>query len=250
MLLKFIDLLAFSSLLVSLAALSIAYCTLVFMGIPISYSILLLIFFGTLIIYNIDHISGMKEDKKDNPSRYYFVSRNITLLKVLIFISALICLALITKIGLLKSAFLIPVAIIGIFHRRIKYNPIVTSIYITISWLAVVVIFPGYINENYSNIEWIIFIIGTALLANAYTSSILLTSNAKKLIGTPMIITIMGIASAAFAPAKLIPLIFIPLITFIALTKFRNIERYEHLYLDLSLILGSIISVVALKIVI
>ena len=94
------------------------------------------------------------------------------------------------------------------------------------------------------------FITGTALLANAYASSILLTANAKKLIGFPMIITIVGTASAAFAPTRIVPLIFIPLITLVALTKFRNIERYEHLYLDVSLILGSIISVVVLKTII
>ncbi|NIP30821.1 MAG: hypothetical protein GTO02_13210, partial [Candidatus Dadabacteria bacterium] len=171
MFLKLIDSLAFLSIIVSATASLLALCTFTYLGSKIPYDIIALIFSGTLSIYNIDHLRGLKSDSGTNPLRTVFIRKYLLNIKIIIVISLIFSLFLGFKTGLLELYWLLPAIFLGLLHRRIKNNNLFSGIYITISWLIVTVIFPASIHGKLSQIFLPSLIIGTALFSNAYISS-------------------------------------------------------------------------------
>ena len=59
MILKVLKFFAFTSLIVAILSLTLAFVTINILNVEIKDDLLLLIFYGTLSIYNVDHIRGL-----------------------------------------------------------------------------------------------------------------------------------------------------------------------------------------------
>lgn len=244
----YINILSHTGLLVSLAALSLLCTTYTFFGTEIRPEILIIVFTGTYCIYNTDHIRGITSDKRSRPLRVRFIKNNRRVLVILTLLSFLVS----SVAGLLYLSFkqisiLLTVMVIGLLHRRLKHNYVLSSIYITASWICVVILMPlsGIIPDG---ILWFAFIVGTALHANAlaYTMSTE-TLNGTNILKIPGLIAAAGCVSAIIAPHRFLPVICIPAVTLLVLLLFHKRENFELMYLDGSLIAGSVLSMFLLQ---
>lgn len=241
---KSINYLIYSSVFVSLISSILSIVCLFTLGNKISVDVTLLIFFGTLLIYNLDHLKDIGSDRFTNPERTKFIYKNELLLKTIVVISFAISTYLFFYIGIDMTSILIPVFVIGVFHWKLKNNQLFSIIYITLSWTVVVVIFPtlGVVDKN-NNLLLTAIIMGLSFLANA---TVFMASENKFRHTTVLIAKVLvfiAVIVAILSPSQLKPFAFIPGLTFIALLFYKPVERYNLIYMDGSLLVGGILCV-------
>lgn len=243
---KIINYLIYSSIFVSIASSVLSVIPPIVFDIKISVNKTLLVFFGTLLIYNIDHLKDIKIDKFTNPGRTQFVENYRNYLLVLIVISILASTYLFFKIEFQQTKILIPVFIIGIFHWKLKKNTIFSIIYITLSWTIVIVIFPS-IGEIYpkKGLFFTALIFGLTFLANAsvFVASEHKSKTISKTVFFAKLITVGGVILASVFGYATIPFMFIPGLTLFALFFYKPTEKYNLFFMDGALLLGGILSV-------
>ncbi len=243
---KIINHLIYSSIFVSIVSSFLFAVTLFTFDKIIPINKVLLVFFGTLLIYNIDHLKDIKSDKVTNPERTDFIEKNKSLLKAIVVVSLLASTYLLFQIGIYKTLILIPAFFIGIFHWKLKKNKVFSILYITLSWTVVVTIFP-LMGEFYSRKDLVLLttIFGLVFMANA--SVFVASEHGSKTVGRAVIsskiIVVIALVIALLLSTEMRPLAFIPALTLIALIYYKPDERYNLFIMDGALLVGGLLSV-------
>lgn len=248
MIVNLINKTVYTGVLVAFAAACLLFNTYLFFNINVREPVVITVLFGTLFIYNTDHIRGLARDKSTEPERVSFIKNNIIFMKVLTTTSLLISsLAGLLFLSAYEILLLIPVILLGLFHRILKKNLVLKSIYITVSWTIVVAVLPTLHNTP-SGIYWYTVIVASVLFSNAYAYS---AAKSKKKESTyqrlPVIVSASGCMLTLIAPADFIYILTLPLLTLSALLISGKKDIPEHLFLDGSLLAGAVISMILIQ---
>ena len=204
---------------------------------------------GTFIIYNLDRLRDIDRDRATSPLRTAFVLRNLRVLYVAVGIVA---------IGFLTALLAAPPAIIllctaiglvGLFHRRLKESAALKTAYVSTAWVAACVGIPWIASGRTSPGPWLASILFASLTANLIASNLRDSeseveeksthSGRAPALWAARAMTILAIAVTLAAPASLHPLVWIPVCEGLALAYFRPTERYGHIVVDGSLLVGA-----------
>ena len=201
---------------------------------------------GTLVVYNVDRLRDLEQDRLTAPQRSIFVLRHEKALTLLCGASGLACLPL---------ALLLPAAawgacglalVLGLFHRRLKANrPAAAVFYVTLAWLAVVVGIPAAtLGARPVAVLAAASALGPAIAANLVASELRgLPSSAAvgRRLRLGQWLALAGcLASLLYAPTR--PLIAVPLCAWASLAGFRSSERYALIVLDGALLAGALMA--------
>ena len=242
MILRVLKFLAFTSLIVALLSLTLALCTISILDIKINYDLLLLIFFGTLTIYNVDHIRGLQKDLATNPERVRFIRKNLKVIYLIVVVSFFFSVLFSFKIGFkLLPVILIPF-ILGLAHRRLKKFSLFSAIYITLSWVIVTTVLPTYLDNILNSVYWLSLVIGISLFCNAKLSTIQEQHLDLSDIKFTIIFLILNILLIFILGGVYTFLLPIPLLTALSLLEYKNKEFFEAIYLDGSQLLGAAVT--------
>jgi hypothetical protein len=214
---------------------------------------------GTLVVYNIDRLRDLENDRLTAPRRSRFVAQHRDALTALSVASAGLCLPLVAMLPQAVAWVCASALGLGLFHRRLKgANPAFAVLYITLAWVAVVVGIPAAaVAPGLGNPESVALVKGGAIAAIAVAPSIAANLIASQLRGQPVVETtrrrlrMAGIIALVgclgpLADSASRPLIAIPLAVWASVMGFRNSERYGLLALDGALLLGAL-SAIALR---
>lgn len=243
---KFIEVLAYSSLWVALAALCLTAAASRAMGVALSGPVLALAFCGTLVVYNVDRLRDLPRDRVTAPLRSAFVSRHRRWLLVLVGAALAGSLAGIRDLETAAAIGMLAVAALGLLHRRLKRFALGKPLYVSAAWVAVTVGVPALQGERPAHVGWVAAIIGLSIFANVIASNLRDGEAAMAAWGAPLplrvarIVAGSGVALGLLAPAPLRPLLAVPLATAAALGPFRADERYGLLVVDGALWLGAL----------
>lgn len=243
----------YSSIFVAIISSFLSTLPLHFLNNDIEINKICLIFFGTLFVYNFDHIIDIKSDRTTNPGRTRFISNNREILKLITVISGFISSCIFIIYHSAENFILIPALIFGVFHWKFKTKRVMSALYITLSWVLVVVIFPlAQDFELNKDTLFIISILGLTFLGNALVFMADDMNPAKKLktVHYSKIIVFIALIFSVTSPASLKYLVFIPALTLLGLVFYREDERYHLLYLDGALLAGGILCLLAEQIII
>jgi len=247
-----IDALAFSSAWLAAAAgglLALASWTL---GIEARPEAVGLAASGTLLVYNLDRLRDLERDRTTAPHRSAFVAAHHKALVGLATAGGAAAAAFGAAAGPRAAIVLLPILCLGLFHRRLKRFENVKTLYITASWLGVVVGLPWALDPAATQVPWVAGILGCALTANAIASNVRDHEAAAARIGPRRALRIAlwvagaGVAGACVAPAPARYAAGVPLATFAALLAFRPTERYGLIVVDGALALGALVGLVAI----
>ena len=133
----------------------------------INMKLLLLVYFATNLSYNLQRVVRHRSNKTINSSRHQWVYNQKTFLYSLIIISSCISVYLFFTIftfyELLYFAPLISIALfyaVKVFSKSLRDIPFIKIILIALSWAAVTVLIPAYINQELlANAVWVLFIL-------------------------------------------------------------------------------------------
>ena len=162
---KFVELIVFGNIWISLGASALTLNTFLVMEWTINPSLILLVFFATLLSYNLQRIVRHTSGNAINSIRHQWVYKQIKLLFVLVVISSCISGYLFFKLfsfyELLYFSPLIVIALfyaVNLFRKSLRDIPFIKIILIASSWAAVTVLIPAYINQELSAYgTWAIF---------------------------------------------------------------------------------------------
>ena len=164
---KIIELIIYGNIWVSLGAVALTLNTFLVMDWAIKGDLLLLVFFATILSYCFQRIMRHTSGTLINSTRHQWIYNNKKYLYSLIIISCGISgylfFTLFTFYELLYFSPLIAIALfyaVKVFSKSLRDIPFIKIILIALSWAAVTVLIPAYINEGLdANDIWILFIL-------------------------------------------------------------------------------------------
>jgi len=137
---RLIDPLLFSSVWMALAAGALTIAASGAMQIPVSPAAPGLVFFGILLVYNLDRLRDVERDRATSPERSRFIASHRRGLWALTVSSAAgascILLTAPTRVWIIALGALG----LGFGHRRLKQLPYLKESYLTAAWLAGIVL--------------------------------------------------------------------------------------------------------------
>ena len=246
-----LDFMAFTGLLPAAVAAALTLASALALPSPLAptplFATLALSMAGTLVVYNVDRLRDLGEDRLTAPARSAFVARHRGALQALTGLAAA---------AALGPALLLPVSawglcalagVLGLFHRRLKKaQPNLAVLYITLAWIAVVVGLPatalGLSPGDWPRAAIAAWALGAAVAANLIASELrghpASAETRKRLRGAAGIALLGALAPLAHPP--LWPLSLPALLAWASVVGFRNSERYGLLVLDGALLLGAL----------
>ena len=248
---RWLDALAYSSVLAAGVAAALAATASLAYAIPLEPSVITLAFSGTLVVYNIDRLRDLELDRLRAPLRSAFVDRHRRRLGLLALAAALVSGICALQIAPAAWGLCAGVLAIGLLHRRLKHIRGIKTLYLTVAWLAVVVglplLGPGATAAAMS-LYWTTGIIGCAIVANLLASNLDRRGEDKfssHTAGRPRLrsaiaIASLGVGAAFMGPDTLRGLVFVPLLELWALCRFREGERYGLIVIDGALLVGAL----------
>ncbi|MDE0887692.1 MAG: hypothetical protein OSB70_19410 [Myxococcota bacterium] len=202
---------------------------------------------GTLVVYNVDRLRDLGEDRLTAPARSAFVTRHRGALQTLTGLSAVAAIAPALALPLRAWGVCALAGALGFFHRRLKKaHPSLAVFYITLAWTAVVVGLPAmcfaFDSGDLLRAAVAAGALGPAIAANLMASELRGhppdAESRRRLRGAGAIALLGGLAPLAHPPSW--PLILPALFTWASVVGFRNSERYGLLVLDGALLLGAL----------
>jgi len=203
---------------------------------------------GTLVVYNVDRLRDVDQDRNTSPVRTEFVSRHRDRLIGLTSLAAATSAVLAFWAGPRVVAVLAPVLLIGLLHRRLKRFAAAKTVYMTAAWLCVVVGLPWVLDRSAGRLGWVAAILGASVGANAIASNLRDFEAGVERYGEAValraarFIAGAGVVASALAPEPARSLIAVPTLTLIALARFRNTERFGMVIVDGALVLGGLVA--------
>ncbi len=246
MIIRLIEFLAYTGTIAAMLATSIAIFTFLFLGTGINYILLVLIFCGTLVIYNLDHLKDINSDKATNPKRVNFIINNKRLIYLITGISMILSVSAVYYFGIKLIPIIALPFLLGIVHRIIKNSPLFSAVYITLSWLMITVFLPAYLTDKPKEIIILSIIAGIFLFCNAYASSIRQKFYAKKYVRYLLYLSLLNLLIILVLRGSYIGILPASIFTTMALSNYMDDENYEVILLDGMQLLGTIISILFL----
>jgi len=247
-LLASLDVLAFSSVWVAVAAGALAVACSLAMAIAPPLSAVGLAFAGTLVVYNVDRLRDLDRDRETAPRRSAFVDAHGGQLALAVLVAGIAAAGFALAAGPAAWLVLGPVLALGLLHRRIKHVTLGKSAYLTASWVAVVALVPAATASDARAVAWVVAIAACAIFANAAASSVRDHEVAAARFGAgptlraARLVAAGGVAIGAAAPPGVRPLTWVPLATLTVLLPFRDSERYGLVGVDGALLAGALAS--------
>jgi hypothetical protein len=251
---RYLDGLAYSSILAAGVAGALTAAASWAFGLPIDVAVVGLASSGTLVVYNIDRLRDLQRDRVLAPLRSNFIERNFKPLGVITILAAVS--SAIFALQLSRSAWGLCAGILamGLLHRRLKRIRGIKTVYLTSSWLAVVLGLPLLESQldpspGADQIYWVSTILGCAILSNLMASNLDRRVDAHRAhLGAAIVIAGLGIGFALLSPPTLRGLAMIPAAEFVALARFREGERYRAVVVDGALLIGACAAIVYMAI--
>ncbi len=257
--LRWVEALAYSSVLAAGVAGALASAVSLAFEIPIEPVIVALASSGTLVVYNVDRLRDLERDRSLAPRRSAFVERNrrrLVALALLAAGSSVVCALQLTPAAWSLCGVVLA---LGLLHRRLKRLRGIKTIYLAGSWLAVVVGLPlvGTGQASWPGDErvyWVCAIVGCAIASNLMVSNLdrrhadedpRHASNRSRL-GLAIVVAGLGIGFALVSPQAQRGLVLIPACELVVFCRFREGERYGEVAVDGALLAGACGAVLAL----
>jgi hypothetical protein len=243
-----VDALAFSSLWVGAAAAALTAACSLAMGVPAGFVPVGLAFTGTLVVYNVDRLRDLERDRKTSPRRTAFVAAHAGSLSLLVVASGLAAAVLALLAGPRAWLLLLPVAGLGLLHRRVKHLTYVKSAYITAAWVGIAAGLPVAVAPQARNLGWVTATLACAVFANAAASNVrddevaAARLGAGPVLAAARLVAAIGIALGLAGPAAVRPLAAVPLAMLLVLLPFRQSERYGLVAVDGALLVGALLA--------
>lgn len=137
------DVLVFASFWPAGAAAALIAAVAAAFGSPPPVPALVLGFFGTFVVYNIDRLRDIERDRATTPARTAFVERHRSELAFGSALAAIFCALAAAMLPASISFLCAFVLMAGLLHRRIKHLAGWKTAYITFAWVAVCVGIPA-----------------------------------------------------------------------------------------------------------
>jgi len=246
MFVRLIEVLAYTGIIAAMLAVSIAIFTFLFLDSGINYILLVLIFCGTLVIYNLDHLKDINSDRTTNPLRVNFIIKNKRLIYLITGLSMFLSILAVYYLGIKLIPIIVVPFFLGLIHRIIKNSPLVSAIYITLSWLMITVYLPAFLTDNPKEIIILSIVVGIFLFCNAYASSIRQKFYAKKYARYLLYLSLLNLLIIIVLRGSYIGILPASIFTTMALTNYMDDENYELILLDGMQLLGTVLSILFL----
>ncbi len=246
--LRLLDGLAFSSSWIALAAALLCAAASRAMGVPLRTDALLLAFAGTLVVYNVDRLRDLERDRFTAPLRSAFVEHHRGALLATVLGAGAVSVAAGVRAGGAVVLLAAAVLAVGLLHRRLKAIRFGKAFYLAGAWTAVVVGLPVLLGGAAEQAGRVAAVLYLALFANAVGSSVRDREAGPARIGLARGLllargcALLALLLATFSPPPARHLLWIPLLTAVALAAFRQSERYGLLVLDGALVAGATLS--------
>ena len=164
---KIVELIIYGNIWISLGAVALTLNTFLVMDWAINDSLLLLVFFATTLSYCFQRVVRHTSSPVINSSRHQWVYNQKKFLYTLIIISSCISGYLFfTLFSFYELLYFSPLIVIALFYavklfsKSLRDIPFIKIILIALSWAAVTVLIPAYINhESSANEIWFLFIL-------------------------------------------------------------------------------------------
>jgi len=242
-----LELLAFSSLWVAAAAAALCAAAGRALGAAPDPGSVALAASGTLVVYTVDRLRDVSRDRDTSPRRTAFVLREQVSLRRLAAVATLLAAGLAWRAGAAALWVLLPVAGLGLFHRRLKRFAWWKPFYISGAWTAVVVGLPvAASGGEVRHLPWVALVVALTILANVIASNLRdgEAPSARFGAGVPLglarSLAALALAIALLAPAPVACLAMLPLATLAALAAFHPGELYGGIAVDGALVLGAL----------
>jgi hypothetical protein len=243
-----LDALIFSSLWTAAAMGALVAASFCAMGVAIAPEAVSLAFSGTLVVYNLDRLRDLDRDRHGSPDRSAFVSAHEGRLVALATVAAAASLFFAARAGAWAVAVLLPALGLGLFHRRLKHFEKAKIFYIATSWTCVGFGLPAVLARGAHDLGWVAAIVTASLFANVCAFNVRDEHSRVAQFGRPRALWTarlcagLGVALGVSAPSPANSLVAIPLATLLALLAYRPNERFSPLFVDGSLLVGSLIA--------
>jgi 4-hydroxybenzoate polyprenyltransferase len=249
--LRLLDALVFSSLWVAAAAGALSAAVCAALGVPAAGPAVGIAFGGTLAVYSLDRLRDVARDRASAPARTAFVARHRVVLSGLGAAGGALgaaCALLAGPRAWLPLAAALPFALA---HRRLKTLWRAKALYVTASWLLVVVGVPALLSGGQGASDpaaplHAATVVGLAIFANAIASNVRDDEAGAAVLGRGPALAAArwcaagSIAAALLAPAPVRALGAVGAATLAALAAFRPTERYGLAVVDGALLLGAL----------
>ncbi|MBY0400160.1 hypothetical protein K2X89_07685 [Myxococcota bacterium] len=209
---------------------------------------------GAFVVYNVDRLRDLAQDRSSSPSRSAFVLRRRRALLWATAAASLALIALLATSSLPDIALCLAVGAIGLLHRRLKHDVRFKIAYVAAAWTAACVGVAGLgaieAGGDFEGVAgafaWSLFFVGSGVTANLIASNL---RDGKRLaagwtrdeaLPLARAVAIAGLAAAAIAPERVALLAWIPAAEALALVAFRGSERFGHLAVDGALLAGAL----------
>lgn len=243
-----LDALAFSSLLVSSSAAALVAAASAAMGVPLSWTVIGLVFGGTLAVYNVDRLRDLERDRITAPLRTRFIATHRNAIGILTTEATLLAVIFAFTDGRRAALLAGVVLALGLAHRRLKGIAFAKPFYVTAAWLAIVVGMPWIVEPASRHGGWVALVLGANLLANAIASDVrdgeagALRFGPRGALRLACLTATIGVLTATVGPRPVRPLAAVALTTLVALLGFRRDERYGLIVVDGALLVGAVAS--------
>ncbi|HEV7734005.1 MAG TPA: hypothetical protein VGR62_17675 [Candidatus Binatia bacterium] len=241
-----IDALAFSSLWVAFAATALTAATSRSLGLPVMARLLVFVFAGTLLVYQVDRLRDLARDRLTTPLRSAFVARHPRLLWGSVGVAAIVAIVCLPVIGGPGVGLAGVVAALGLLHRRLKRVWFLKSTYITFAWVLVTVGLPVATAATWpAGVGWVAAVMASSLVANVLAAGVRDGEAVAARLGThrslllARLLAALGVVVGLAATPVVRPLACVPLATLAALMPFRTDERYGLVVVDGALVVGA-----------
>lgn len=253
------DALAYSSLLAAGVAGALAAAASLAFDLPLAPWVVVLAFSGTLVVYNVDRIRDLEQDRQRAPLRSAFVERHRKRLLALTLVAALASGISALQIPPAAWGLCAGVLTLGLLHRRLKHIRGIKTFYLTISWLAVVLGLPLLGSDAHPAADseaWVFAILGCAIVSNLLASNLDRSGGregrggkeadegrrrveARSRLGFAIVVAGLGVGTALVGPDPLRSLVLIPLAELLVLCRYRVGEHYGQVVIDGALLAGA-----------
>jgi hypothetical protein len=206
---------------------------------------------GTFIIYNVDRLRDLERDRITAPSRTAFILRNRKWLYAGLVLASSCFAAVLWGTPPRMILLCLIIGLVGLFHRRIKEQPALKALYVSVAWTAACVGLPWLASREHPLGPWITGVFLACLAANLIVSNLrdneLMTrmrieGRRKKVLWAARGLIVLAIGGTLLGPDPLGALVWVPVSEGLALIGFRPTERYSHLAVDGGLFIGALVA--------
>jgi len=204
---------------------------------------------GTFMIYNLDRLRDLERDRKTSPSRTAFVLRYRKWLYAALVTVGSGFAAVLRSTPPRMIVLCLLIGVVGLFHRRIKERPALKATYVSVAWAGACVGLPWLASHFHPLGPWVAGVFLPSLAANLIASNLrdneVMTimpgeGGPNKRLWAARGFLLVAINCAAFGPAPMRALVWIPLTEGLVLMRFWPTERYGHLAVDGGLLIGAL----------